>query len=251
MVLEPRAVGNNVADVIGVRTISDKHQIFSILSAVQKSRTPITIKFPHRDRYYTSLILRTDLDDAAIIIDEIAPEDGHLLAMQKLPFSIRGSHGGISLFFKDNVIGGSGRESDIAFYKVPFPDEMIYQQRRNAFRATVARSLHVDVRLQNPGTGQLLQGRLFDLSIGGCRVNFEGELKPMLERGDTFQFCHMQLNEAPLSQPVTVKHASYVRDWGETTCGFAFDALDSGTQKLIDRYVYFLQREARRLETKD
>jgi len=153
MVIESSTAGNNPQEIIGIRTISDKHQIFSILSAVQKARTPITIKFENRERYYTSLILRTELEDAYIIIDEIAPEDGHLLAMQKLPFSIRGSHGGVSLFFRPNVISGSGVQSDIAFYKIPFPEEMIYQQRRGAFRAPVARAIRSVAALRRWGRG--------------------------------------------------------------------------------------------------
>lgn len=250
MVIESEMTDNNDQDVIGVRTISDKHQIFSILSAVQKARTPITIKFENKERYYTSLILRTELDEGYMIIDEIAPEEGHLLAMQKLPFSIRGSHGGVSLFFRPNIISGSGIQSDIAFYKVKLPDEMIYQQRRSAFRAPVARALQIKATIHSQQRDQTLVGRLYDLSISGCRVNFEGEITPPMMRGEAFDECHFSLNDFALKAPVTLKHASYVKDWGETTCGFKFEGLDKVSQKPIDRFVYFLQREARRLETK-
>ena len=250
MVIESDIAETNNQDVIGIRTISDRHQIFSILSAVQKARTPISIKFENRERYYTSLILRTELDEAYMIIDEIAPEDGHLLAMSKLPFSIRGSHGGVSLFFRPNVISGSGIQSDIAFYKIKFPEEMIYQQRRSAFRAPVARALQIKVAVRSKQRDEMLVGRLYDLSISGCRINFEGEIKPALIRGDRFEECSFFFNDFTLNVPVTLKHASYVRDWGETTCGFKFEGLDKASQKPIDRFVYFLQREARRLETK-
>ena len=236
--------------VIGVQTISNQQQIFSILSSVQKARAPITIKFENNDRYYTSLILRTDLDDNYMIIDEIAPQDGHQLALEKRPFSIRGSHKGVSLFFRPNQIAGSGIESDIAFYKIPLPKEMIYQQRRHAYRAIVARALQINVTLSGSHRYGQLTGRLFDLSLSGCRINFEGEVKPALVRSDKFESCKILLNDFALDTPVTLKHATFIRDWGETTCGFQFEGLDGTSQKLIDRFVYFLQREARRLETK-
>jgi len=250
MAENPTVVDTDVNDVIGVRTISGKQQIYSVLASLQKSRSPITIRFENNDRQYTSLILRTELEEGYIIIDEIAPQDGHQLAMQKQPFSIRGSHGGVSLFFRPNVIAGSGIQSDIAFYKVLFPAEMIYQQRRGAYRAPVARALNIMATLGAPERQQRLTGRLHDLSISGCRINFEGEVMPTLTRGDQFPECHIALETFAIDTAVTVKHATFIRDWKETTCGFQFDGLTKTTQRAIDRFVYFLQREARRLETK-
>ena len=128
MALEAHNAAHDDQDVIGIRTLNNKQQIFSILASVQKARTPITIKFEGSEKYFTSIILKTDLDKSHLIIDEIAPEEGHVLAMQNLPFSIRGSHSGVSLFFRPNVISGSGSENDIAFYSIPLPKEMVYQQ---------------------------------------------------------------------------------------------------------------------------
>lgn len=251
MANESAAVDSDPMGVIGVRTLSSKQQIYSILSSVQKARTPITIKFENQERYFTSLILRTELEEGYMIIDEMAPEEGHLLALQRTPFSIRGSHNGVSLFFRPNVIAGSGIQSDIAFYKVPFPREMIYQQRRGAFRALVARALQIKASVTSSERNETLVGRLYDLSLTGCRINFGGEINPELVRGDYFDSCSITLGDGKiLNCPLTLKHANYVRDWDETTCGFEFEGLDKIAQKPIDRFVYFLQREARRLETK-
>jgi len=237
--------------IIGVRTITNQQQIYSILTSVQKARSPITVKIENRERYYTSLILQTNLDEGFILIDEIAPEDGHHLVMQNLPFSIRGSHNGVSLFFRPNVIAGSGVESDIAFYKVKLPKEMIYQQRRAAFRAQVARSLRITGTVTSQRRRDSLTGILHDISLGGCRINFSGEINQDLVRSDKFEECNILLPDGySINCPLSLKHATYIRDWDETTCGFQFEGLDTISQRAIDRFVYFLQREARRLETK-
>jgi len=235
-------------DFIGVRTLSSKQQIFSILNAVQKARTPIMIKFEGIDRYFTSLILRTNLDEGYLIIDEIAPESGHELALQGRSFSIRGSHHGVSLYFRPNVVVGSGIENDIAFYKVPFPDEMIYQQRRTAYRAPVPLGLDIQANLISPKHGRL-NGILFDISTGGCRLNFKGKLDPELVRGDQIDDFQLVLTDGEkLTCPALVRHSQFVRDWKQTSCGFQFIDLDKLSIKQIDRFVYFLQREARRLQ---
>ncbi len=187
MALMPTVAEADTANIIGVRSITNREQVYSVLTSVQKARSPITIKFENNDRYYTSLILKTDLDEGYLLIDEFAPEDGHLLALQHESFSVRGSHKGVSLFFRPNIIAGSGSESGIAFYKLPLPAEMIYQQRRAAFRALVARSLNVGVKLTSAQRGETLNGRLYDISVSGCRVNFEGEIKPELVRRDYFE----------------------------------------------------------------
>lgn len=251
MANESAAVESDPMGVIGVRTLSSKQQIYSVLSSVQKARTPITIKFEDQERYFTSLILRTELEEGYMIIDEIAPEEGHLFALERRPFSIRGSHNGISLFFRPNVIAGSGIQSNISFYKVPFPKEMIYQQRRGAFRALVARALQINASVTSAERNRTLAGRLYDLSVTGCRINFEGEINPELVRGEQFESCSIMLSDGKmLNCPLILRHTSYVREWDETTCGFEFVGLDKISQKPIDRFVYFLQREARRLETK-
>lgn len=251
MALEPSVADADPMGIIGVRTLNNRDQIFSILASVQKARTAITIKFEERERYYTSLILQTNLEEGYMLIDEIAPEDGHVLAMQGESFSIRGSHNGVNLFFRPNRIAGSGEQSDIAFYKVPLPKEMIYQQRRAAFRALVGRALNVQVTLTSTARRETIKGRLYDVSISGCRVNFEGEIAPEFIRGDYFENCQITLMDGfVVATPVTLKHAAYVRDWKETTCGFQFEALDKIATKALDRFVYFLQREAKRLEVK-
>ena len=236
-------------DFLGVRTLTSKQQIYGVLTAVQKSRTPITVKFEGLEQYFTSLILKTNLDDGYLIIDEIAPELGHQLALQQRPFSIRGSHNGISLFFRPNVISGSGMENNIAFYKVDFPAEMIYQQRRTSFRAHVPTAMDIHASLVSTQQGPL-KARLFDISIGGCRLNFKGEMAPEFRRGDEIQEFSLMLNNGfQLNCPLVVKHATYIKDWHETTCGLQFAGLDKSVERQIDRFVYFLQREARRLQT--
>jgi len=238
-------------DVIGVRTLTNKQQIFSILTAVQKSRTPITIKFEGSERYFTSIILKTDLDKSHLIIDEIAPEEGHVLAMKNLPFSIRGSHSGVSLFFRPNIISGAGTENNIAFYSIPLPDEMVYQQRRGSYRALVPRVLNTQANITSTSQNHSLTGRLYDISITGCRINFEGEIKPELVRGDVFEQVDISLPEGDkINYPLKLKHARYSRESNETSCGFHFEGIDKAGQRMVDRFVYFLQREARRLETK-
>ena len=241
--------GGDPAGVIGVRSITNQQQIYSILAGVQKARTPITIKFEDNDKYYTSLILRTDLEGSYIIIDEVAPSDGHQLAIGKRPFSIRGSHQGVNLFFRPNVIAGSGIENNIAFYKVMLPAEMIYQQRRAAYRAPVARSLQVPVVLESRKLDIKLNGRLHDISISGCRINFDGEVEQELIRGELFDTCAIDLPTGfKIMCGMTLKHSRYEPEWRETTMGFQFESIDRISVKAIDRFVYFLQREARRLE---
>lgn len=251
MALEAHNAPLDGQDVIGIRSLSNKQQIFSVLASVQKSRTPITIKFEGSEKYYTSIILKTDLDKNHLIIDEIAPEEGHALAMQNLPFAIRGSHSGVSLFFRPNVISGSGSENGIAFYSIPLPEEMVYQQRRGSFRALVPRALNTKAHVTLASRNQTLRGRLHDISITGCRINFEGEIKPDLIHEDIFEQAEITLPEGDkISYPLKLKHASYSRESNETSCGFQFEGIDKIGQRIVDRFVYFLQREARRLETK-
>lgn len=250
MALKTTNTAGDRQGVIGVRSLTNKQQIYNILTAVQKARTPITIKFEGREKYFTSIILKTDLEKNHLIIDEIAPAEGHMRALQHELFSIRGSHGGVSLFFRPNLISGSSTENGIAFYSIPLPEEMVYQQRRGSFRALVPAALSTPATLSCERHPQPMTGRLYDISITGCRINFEGEINQDLMRGDLFEQCSITLPEGGnISYPLKLKHISYSREYQQTSCGFEFIDLDKIGQRMLDRFVYFLQREARRLET--
>ena len=128
---------------------------------------------------------------------------------------------------------------------------MVYQQRRNAFRALVPRALNAQVSLYSEERNQHFNGRLFDISIGGCRINFAGEISPEFIRSEIFERVSIRLPDGgTINNPLKLKHASYIPEHRETTCGFEFLNMDKAGQRTVDRFVYFLQREARRLETK-
>lgn len=62
-------------------------------------------------------------------------------------------------------------------YSAPLPADMIYHQKRGAFRAAVHRSLETKVGLIKQQRQHQILGELADISATGCKARFVGDLR--------------------------------------------------------------------------
>lgn len=232
--------------------ISRPAEIASILSSLQRHHSPMTVHFRGVDQSYLSLILAVDRKEQVFYLDELNPPSGHKRAVAGEEFSIRGAEQGISIFFNHCKVIKVIEEDDGAVYRVAFPQSLMHNQKRDAFRAHVMRSLEVQVSLLSYERQQPLKARLLDISSTGCKLEFETLVEPAFKPLEIFEEMTINLPEfeKEVTLPVEARHAIYHENKNRTTCGFRFINVDGRTQAEIDRFVIFLQREARRLDVR-
>lgn len=228
-------------------------EIASVLSSLQRQRSPVSIGFRGIDQKFLSLILAVDRDAQVFYLDELNPPSGHKRVLANEFFSVRGSEQGITVFFTECQAIKVLDEEDGAVYRVPFPTQLIHNQKRDAFRAHVMLSNKIPVSLLSltrTEPMQPLKATLKDISSTGCKLEFDSLIEPPFKELEIFEEMTINLKvfEKKLTLKVEARHAVYDEHRKRTTCGFRFYDPKPSVQAEIDRFVIFLQREARRVD---
>lgn len=233
--------------------ISRPAEIASVLSSLQRQHLSVTVSFKGSEQKYLSLLLSVDRDEQAFYLDELNSASGHKRMLAQEVFSVRGTDQGITVFFTQCKVVKVLDEEGGAVYRVPFPKNLIHNQKRDAFRATVLLGNNLPVSLlsftrQEPL--QPLKARLMDISSTGCKLEFDNIIEPAFNALEIFEQLTINLKEfeKKLVLKVEARHVVYDEKRNRTTCGFRFLDTDQSMQSEIDRFVIFLQREARRID---
>ena len=235
------------------RDIRSPIEITALLKTLMLSRDPLIITFDDRLQKFQSFIVNVDSDADALCLDEMIPREGDRYASQGEGFKIDAWHEGIHMRWSC----AAGQATQIVFdeapaYSTKLPKELMYHQKRGAFRASVRRTADVPLELNHPERQRTLTTYLMDISATGCKARIEGDQCSSLQPGELFSPCHLHLPETGrLELAVVIRHVSFIETANETQIGIHFQQPSPLAQRQIDRYVNYLQREARRIEKED
>lgn len=234
------------------REVTAPLEIQALLRALQASRTPLEIRFDDRTQAFQSFLIEMDPADSTFCIDELIPSIGDKWAEQGEHFRIDAWMDGVHLRWHTDGAVKVLLADDAPAFRVVQPQQLTYHQRRGAFRAAVHRSIDTSLELIHPERNRRFKGELLDISATGCKLRLPGNLEQALLPGERYQASQLQLESGlQLELNVEVRHREYLQASNETHAGLHFHSPSAQTQRLIDRFVTQLQREARRLEKDD
>ncbi|MEH6564863.1 MAG: flagellar regulator YcgR PilZN domain-containing protein [Halopseudomonas sp.] len=233
------------------REVRSPIEIAALLKTLMQSRDPLIITFNDRLQTFQSFIVNLDADTGYLWIDEMIPREGDRYASQGEAFKVDAWHEGIHMRW---TCPGAAQVmlEDAPAYTARIPEELIYHQKRGAFRASVRRTADLALELNHPERQRTLTSYLMDISATGCKVRVEGDLSKSLQPGEVFTPCYLHLPETGrLELAIEVRHAAFMETANETHVGVHFRQPSPLAQRQIDRFVNYLQREARRIEKED
>lgn len=233
------------------REIRSPIEINALLKNLQQSRDPLIVTFADRMQTFQSFIVRINSDSGQLWIDEMIPREGDRYASQGEAFKIEAWHEGIHMRWESQ---GAQKVilDDAPAYCTPLPQELYYHQKRGAFRATVRLSLETAIGLGHHKRDINLNGHLMDISATGCKARLSGNRSNVLQAGEVFESSYLELPESGrLATAMEIRHVSFEEHLDETHVGLKFRQPSPAVQRQIDRYVNFLQRDARRFEKDD
>lgn len=130
-----------------------------------------------------------------------------------------------------------------------WPQSLEVLHRRNDFRAELNRRMEVSVVLQAAGSTRTFNGRLCDLSLGGCRIEMAAT------GGASELLAYQPLERIELTFPSGerallqghIRHTQIRADLQAVFFGCAFDELGSEQERRLWFYVREIEREASRI----
>ncbi|MDQ0652901.1 flagellar brake protein [Pseudomonas cedrina] len=226
-------------------------EIASTLRMLQESHDPLIITFHERSQRFQSYLVDVDRDGHKMILDEMIPRDGERHLESGEPFRIEGFHDGVRVAWESKGTLTVSEKDGHRVYTGSMPDEVVYHQRRNAFRAALKLAQLVNIELDGEKLQAPVRGKLLDISATGCKLRFEGDISERLQLGQVYERFMAALPFGSMTTSVELRHLHFEERINITFAGVRFHNMSGLVQRQVERFVYQLQREARRFDKDD
>ena len=223
-------------------------EIFANLRHLQDHHDPLIISFAERSQRFQSYLVAINRERGLLALDELVPNDGERFLQKGESFKVEGFHDGVRTTWECQQRVQIGELDGARCYWSGLPAEVIYHQRRNAFRAPLKQGQLLGVELAGDKLGSSIKGQVLDISATGCRLRFPGDLGSRLQAGQVYERLSIKLPFGSITTAVELRHLSYVDKVAMTFAGLRFYRMDGLAQRSIERFVYQVQREARQLD---
>ncbi|WP_114416323.1 flagellar brake protein [Marinospirillum perlucidum] len=241
------------------QNISSREGIYRLLKRLQNKHTPIKLNFDAVADGYTSMVVSVNYKEGYFLLDEVTPRWGDDLMAKAVPFSFDSFHDGCKISGSEVQASGRAVKDGAPIYKIPFPKNLHFLQRRQFYRAPVRTTLEIKVRLgvktppekrdeydnlipQEPSYEY--EGLLRDLSAQGCQVDVKDDLQETLEKNTQFDCCHIIFpNGEIIELGIIVRHVGYDEKKKISSLGCQFVNMDPKKDQRISFVVTELQRD--------
>lgn len=226
-------------------------EIIANIRSLMEGHDPLIVTFTERQQRFQSYVVDIDRDAGTFALDELIPRDGERFLTNGEHFRVEGFHDGVRIAWESNgsfqvLDNDSGRS-----YRGALPVEVIYHQRRNAFRAALKLSQLVDIELAGAKVSKPVRGKLLDVSATGCKLRFEGDITHHLQLGQVYEKFAAALPFGAITAPVELRYLHFEERMETTFAGVRFHNMSGLVQRNVERFVNQLQREARQFDKDD
>ena len=226
-------------------------EIAGTLRMLQDSHDPLIITFHERSHRFQSYLVDVSRDNGTLALDEMIPRDGERHLENGEPFRIEGFHDGVRVAWESKGNLSISEKDGHRIYTGSMPDEVVYHQRRNAFRAALKLAQLVNIELGGEKLKVPVSGKLLDISATGCKLRFEGDISERLQLGQVYDRFIAALPFGSMTTSVELRYLHYEEKINTTFAGVRFHNMSGLVQRQVERFVYQLQREARRFDKDD
>ncbi|MFP6800839.1 MAG: flagellar regulator YcgR PilZN domain-containing protein [Pseudomonas sp.] len=224
-------------------------EIVANLRQLQQNHDPLIITFHERNQRFQSYVINVDRDKNLLILDELVPNDGERYLANGEAFNVEAFHEGVRVAWKCEQSVRITEHEGARCYFSPMPLEVTYHQRRSAFRAPLKQSELIKIELAGDKLRTAIPGHLLDISATGCKLRFPGNISSSLQAGQVYERFTARFPFGAMTTAIEVRHVQYEEKIDTTFVGARFHRINGQEQRLVERFVYQLQREARRFES--
>lgn len=226
-------------------------EIAANLRQLLESHDPLIITFHERSQRFQSYVIEVDRDTNSLALDEMIPRDGERYLAAGEPFKIEGFHDGVRIAWECTEQMEIVDTDSQRFYRGTLPEEVVYHQRRNAFRAALKLAQLVNIEMDGDKLKAPLRGKLLDISATGAKLRFEGDFSERMQLGQVYERFLAKLPFGNMIAPVELRYLHFEERFNTTFAGVRFHNMSGLVQRQVERFVYQLQREARRFDKDD
>ncbi|MBC9250392.1 pilus assembly protein PilZ [Pseudomonas alcaligenes] len=228
------------------KVLSSPLEVFTNLRLLQQYHDPLVITFKDRNQRFQTYLVELNRERGVLALDEMIPNDGERFLKNGEAFRVEGFHDGVRIAWDCEDPVEIGELQGARCYWCHLPEQITYHQRRSAFRAPITQTQLVNIDLSGSKLSRPLKGQMLDISATGCRLRFQGDISSRLQPGQVYETLSAQLPIGPLKVALELRHVRFDEKLDMTFVGARFHRLGGLEARQVERFVYQLQREARR-----
>ena len=222
-------------------------RIAAILRPLQQQHSIISVAIPSAKRLYNSTLLEVNPEQGYLLLDELHPREGHSQLRNASRIGLSAHREGIEIKMILDI-AEIGVDNGVAFYKTPFPKSIRYRQRRSTFRVPVSAVQAIPVELAD-AQGNILHGELHDISAEGMCVRLPPKTEiPTAREAWPMTTTIILPDRKRIQTSFTLRRLTRHEASRTIQIGGNFEKLDKTQSRLLERFVFELQRESRRKE---
>lgn len=213
----------------------------NLMRRIKGSRAMLTVKVAGSDEIYLSALLDVNDVDGYIVIDELNSATGNraIRATREFEISTRLEDREIKFQCQLEAIG---EQNGIAYYKVPFPENLDHQLRRKHLRIDAPKGKYLPVHLHTE-MHDLATGDLIDLSAGGFSAEMSRETASIVQRGDIIPKCLLHLGDQdPIETELEIRYCEDIRYHSRPRLGGKFINMDQHSERRLQKYISQIDR---------
>jgi len=218
--------------------------VYGALRKIILMKQPVFIDIEGSDDKFTSAITHANLKNSSFFLDQVVPHKGNELIRAGQRFSVVADSQGVKIEF--DMTGRLKYQPNKEQYRVEFPTQVLYLQRRTAYRVMIPPAHQILVKLKMEDGGENLVGRLADLSSSGFKALFKDDISERFKSLKNIPIARIKFNDQNnMDCSLEIRHVIATKE-GNTQVGFAFELISGMGQRYLDRLIGELQWEERR-----
>ncbi|WP_086480589.1 flagellar brake protein [Oceanospirillum sanctuarii] len=242
----PNAQQDNQSEPQG-QLLTKPESIYGLLNRLKDHHIPLKLHFNTVEGVYSTIILKVDLKNRHFIVDQVSPNWGDRVMAKSGAFMFEAYYDGCRIASSTLKAVGKGVQDGQAIYKIPFPDELDYFQRRQFYRAQIRRGVVIDAIFDSKDFAKPIVGELKDISAQGCQIEIDGDYREILGNQAVLDSCSITFpNQLSIVTAIQVRHVGYDEKTDRSSCGCLFVDLPPMEERKVSYAVAEIQREVAR-----
>lgn len=211
--------------------------ILAVLKKLALSNKGIKIKIADTFKLYQSKIVSVDLDSLSFNIERLSPEQGNQTISAGKRFFIETDYDGIKISFRVN--NRMSYQPQYKQYRVEFPSEITYLQRRACYRVETPKN-EIHIHLGTSANSRLASGRIVNLSSTGIKARFELAQDKVLKAISKYPNSRLSFSDGQvLNLSLKRHHVEYHHR--QISYGFRIIDISPMEQRHLDQLIQQLQ----------
>jgi c-di-GMP-binding flagellar brake protein YcgR len=231
-------------------TIDSLGKIARILSHLSSDKVPLTLKFQGVPREYTAKLGEVKKRGKLLFIFPPKTEEGLGFLDKGRPFTITSNYKGVPITFKTKLAEKVTSEAGKIRFRLVFPSQMVYLQRRRMDRFELPEKARFPVTLSR-ANDQVRKGEVVEINNLGLSALLPNDLGDVISENDVFTRCAIQVDQnTAFELSIKVTSATFYASINRTRIGGEFLPVDSVTRNRLKGLIKVLERKYSKFKKK-